>query len=252
MNTQTFFLRSATALVCLAMLPSLHAATVTYDFSVAVTSGPASGSTASGYFSYDSASVNPVGYNGVVGLLTDLVFDLDGTSYTEASANTGSLRFNSLGVLTSFLIGTNCGAGSCAVSNGSTGWAIILGGLDYARAGVDGIFSGSAPTFTLRNSAVPEPASWALVLAGGLPGLHAAAEPVAEASAAGCPRGRPQPAGLSCAAASLSGALVCLMNICAATMPTSYRMHIGMASASCEITSGGVTTADTMNAPTTK
>lgn len=168
MNTQTFFLLSAAALACLVALPPVHAATVTYDFSVAVTSGPASGSTASGYFSYDSASVNPVGNNSVVGLLTDLEFVLDGTSYTEASANTGALLFNSLGVLTSFLIGTNCGAGSCAVSTGSTGWAINFAGLSYARTGVTGIFSGSAPTFSLRNSAVPEPASWALVLVGGL------------------------------------------------------------------------------------
>ena len=132
-----------------------------------MTSGPAVGSTASGYFSYDSASVNPVGNNSVAGLLTDLVFDLDGTSYTEATANTGALRFNSLGVLTSFLIGTNC-TSACTVSTNSTGWAINSGGLSYARTGVDGIFSGSAPTLALRNSVVPEPASWALVLVGGL------------------------------------------------------------------------------------
>ena len=168
MNTQTSLLRSAAALVCLAMLPSVQAATVTYDFSVFVTSGPAVGSTALGHFSYDSATVIPGGNVSAVGLLTDLVFYLDGTSYTEATANTGGLRFNSLGVLTSFLIGTNCGAGSCSVSTGSTGWAINFAGLDYARTGLSGIFSGGAPTFSLRNSAVPEPASWALVLAGGL------------------------------------------------------------------------------------
>jgi len=49
-----------------------------------------------------------------------------------------------------------------------------------------------------------------------------------------------------------SGARVWLAKMRAATMPTSYRMHIGIASASCEITSGGVTTAATMKAPTTK
>ena len=167
MNTQSFFLRSAAALVCLAMLPSVQAATVTYDFSVAVTSGPASGTTASGHFSFDSAIVIPGGNVSAVGLLTDLVFDLDGTSYTEATANTGALRFNSLGVLSSFLIGTSCG-GACSVSTGSTGWAINFAGLSYARTGVVGIFFGSAPTFALRNSAVPEPASWALVMVGGL------------------------------------------------------------------------------------
>ena len=63
--------------------------------------------------------------------------------------------------------------------------------------------------------------------------------------------GDAQAVGLS-EAASASGAWVCLMNICAATMPTSYRMHIGMASASCEITSGGVTTAATMKDDTMK
>ena len=59
-------------------------------------------------------------------------------------------------------------------------------------------------------------------------------------------------AGGSVAAGASSGALGCLMNTCAATMPTSYRMHIGIASASCEITSGGVTTAAMMKLATTK
>ncbi len=174
MNTQTFFLRSAAALVCLAVLPSVQAATVTYDFSVFVTSGPAAGSTASGYFSYDSAIVIPDRTVNGVSLLTDLAFDLDGTSYTEATANTGGLTFNTLGGLSGFLFGTECdSAGGCGVSNGffsgRTGWYIHSAlGLSYARAGVQGIFDGNLPIFNLRNSAVPEPASWALVLAGGL------------------------------------------------------------------------------------
>ena len=48
---------SAAALACLVALPQVQAATVTYDFSVALTTGPAAGTTAIGYFSYDSASV---------------------------------------------------------------------------------------------------------------------------------------------------------------------------------------------------
>ena len=169
MKTHTLLLRSAAALACLMALPSLQAATVTYDFSVAVTGGPANGSTAFGHFSYDSASVIAGGgYNSANGLLTDLAFALDGTSYTEATANTGALGFNSLGGLSSFLIGTSCGGGSCSVSNGITGWAINFAGLSYARTGTPGTFNGSVPTFTLRNGAVPEPASLALVLAGGL------------------------------------------------------------------------------------
>ena len=169
MKTYTLVLRSAAALACLMALPSLQAMPVTYDFSVAVTSGPAGGSTAFGHFSYDSASVIAGGgFNSTIGLLTDLAFALDGTSYTELTANTGALGFNSLGGLTSFLIGTSCGAGSCAVGNGITGFAINFAGLTYARSGTPGIFNGSAPTFALRVSAVPEPASWALLLAGGL------------------------------------------------------------------------------------
>lgn len=169
MKTRTLVFHSAAALACLVALPSVQAATVTYDFSVVVTTGPAAGTTASGYFSYDSASVVPGGgYNNGVGLLTDLAFDLDGTSYTAATANTGALQFNSLGGLSSFLIGTSCGAYSCSVTNGRTGWAINFAGLSYARTGVNGIFSGDAAVFTQRNAAVPEPASWALVLAGGL------------------------------------------------------------------------------------
>ena len=151
------------------MQPSVQAATVTYDFSVAVTNGPAGGTTASGYFSYDTAIVNPGGIVSAVGLLTDLAFVLDGTSYTAATANTGALRFNSLGDLQSILMGTECHAGGCGVANRRTGWYIgFSDSLSYASAGVDGIFIGSAATFTLRNSAVPEPASLALVLAGGL------------------------------------------------------------------------------------
>ena len=172
MKTTTLLRRSAAALVCLAVLPPVQAATVTYDFSVLVANGPAGGTTAAGYFSYDTATVIPGQNVSAVGLLTDLVFDLDGTSYTEASANTGGLTFNTLGGLEQFLIGTSCGSGVCSVSNGlifgRTDWAINFSGLSYSRAGVEGIFRGSAPTFNLRNSTVPEPASWALVLAGGL------------------------------------------------------------------------------------
>ena len=169
MKTYTLVLRSAAALACLMALPSLQAMPVTYDFGVAVTTGPAGGSTAFGHFSYDSASVIAGGgTNSATGLLTDLAFALDGTSYTQLTANTGALAFNSSGGLSSFLIGTSCGAGACSVGNGLTGFAINFAGLVYARTGTEGIFNGSAPTFALRVSAVPEPASWALLLAGGL------------------------------------------------------------------------------------
>jgi len=54
------------------------------------------------------------------------------------------------------------------------------------------------------------------------------------------------------ASPSSSGAFVCLMKICAAQMPISYSRHIGTASASWDTTSGGVITAATMKATTTK
>ncbi|MBC7733266.1 MAG: hypothetical protein H7306_15430 [Bacteriovorax sp.] len=156
MKTYALVLRSAAALACLLALSSLQAATVTYDFSVAVMTGPAAGSTAFGHFSYDSASVIAGGgYNSTNGLLTDLAFALDGMSYTELTANTGALGFNSLGGLSSFLIGTSCGGGRFTVGNGITGFAINFAGLTYARTGTPGIFNGSAPTFALREGAVP-------------------------------------------------------------------------------------------------
>ena len=167
MNTQTFFLRSAAALVCMAVLPSVQAATVTYDFAVFGIIGPGDAA-AYGSFSYDSASVRPGETNNGTGLLTDLDFDLNSLLYTEATANTGSLTFNSLGGLSSFLIGNLCGPGSCSVFPGFDDWAIDSSGLRYSSVGYNEIFVSNAPNFSLRNSAVPEPASWALVLAGGL------------------------------------------------------------------------------------
>ena len=167
MNTQTFFLRSAAALVCLAVLPSVQAATVTYDFSVR-TWNAADPTFSRGHFSYDSASVVPGGTNDGARLLTDLAFDFDRTSYTEATANTGSLTFNSLGGLSSFLIGNFCSPGLCLVIPGANDWAMDSLGFRYSSIGTSFISVGDAPTFTLRSSAVPEPASWALMLAGGL------------------------------------------------------------------------------------
>ena len=80
MKTHTLALRSAAALACLIALPLLQAANVTDDFSVAVTGGPAGGSTAFGYFSYNSASVIAGGgSNSGNGLLTDPAFTPDGT-----------------------------------------------------------------------------------------------------------------------------------------------------------------------------
>lgn len=61
----------------------------------------------------------------------------------------------------------------------------------------------------------------------------------------------PQADGSRCSAAS-SGACVCRMKICAAQMPSSYSRHMGTASASCDTTSGGVTTAAMMKATTMK
>ena len=57
---------------------------------------------------------------------------------------------------------------------------------------------------------------------------------------------------VAASASSSSGFLDDLANQPAATIPTSYSTHIGMASASCEITSGGVTTAATTKASTMK
>jgi len=98
---------------------------ITYDFTVTATNGPLSGDVSNGSFSF-SSSIIPVGGGTLLesGLLTDLSFTWDGISYTDKTANTGDMTFNSAGNLTHILFGTDCWSGGCALGPFYKGWTI--------------------------------------------------------------------------------------------------------------------------------
>ncbi|HEV2199409.1 MAG TPA: PEP-CTERM sorting domain-containing protein [Bryobacteraceae bacterium] len=147
-----------------ALLPGAHATTIFYDFTMTATTGPLSGDTASGTFSYDSSSITPGTVNNSTGLLTSLNITWDGITYTQATANTGGLSFDGGGNLIDALFGTNCSAGSCSVTAGNEQWDVAVGSsiFDYT------VPSDSQNTFggTSSFSEVPEPSTMVLLSAG--------------------------------------------------------------------------------------
>src|SRR5262249_34006407 len=134
---------------------------VTYPFTVTATSGPLSGDTEAGSFTY-SVSVIPPG-GGIVaatGLLTDLSFSWDGIPYDASTANTGLLNFNSSGQLSLAFFGTTCSALTCESIPLTDGWFVdvipaLPGTFEYTSptADGDGSISLRAPTCTDANLA---------------------------------------------------------------------------------------------------
>ncbi|MGH7030825.1 MAG: hypothetical protein ACREEZ_10405, partial [Stellaceae bacterium] len=119
-----------------------EAAPVNYDFSITATSGPLSGTTATGTFSYDTSSIVPGGFNNNTGLLTALDFTWDGITYNQTTANTGYLGFDASGALALDAFGNNCSAGICTVVAGEEQWYFgYPPGFVYAVAGNPGFFS---------------------------------------------------------------------------------------------------------------
>ena len=161
----------------LAAAGSVTAAPITYAFSVLAVSGPLNGTTASGNFTFDS-SIIPGTLPGSItatGLLTDLNFTWDGITYTAATANTGSLGFDSAGALDFLLFGSDCSAGSCKLESAADGFYINgdsfgLISFSYNRAGVEFAGLGSGDGRYGPAAAVPEPATLAL-LGVGLAGI---------------------------------------------------------------------------------
>lgn len=104
-----------------------HAKSITYDFSVdGGPAGPLAKVAASGSFTFDS-SIIPAGGGLVTGtdLLSGLAFTWDGHAYDRSSATTGSLEFNSTGLLNGVNFGTSCDAiGACDVSSSRIDWDI--------------------------------------------------------------------------------------------------------------------------------
>jgi hypothetical protein len=106
----------------IAVMPTAEASPITYAFSVTATSGPLNGTTASGTFTYDTSSIVLGGTNNATGLLTDLDFTWNGIAYTETTANTGFLAFDTTGTLTDYIFGSTCGPGICITSLGQEHW----------------------------------------------------------------------------------------------------------------------------------
>ena len=145
---------------------------VTYDFTVTADSGPLSGDVATGSFTFNS-SIVPAGggFLNQTGLLTALTFTWNGITYNAATANTGSLGFNSSGTLSSVLFGDFCNAGSCGSGAGSDTWFVqgsdSGSGFAYSTASSTADFGGTV-TFSpdLAAHSVPEPGMLSLFTLG--------------------------------------------------------------------------------------
>jgi hypothetical protein len=179
MNFWNSVLAGAIGLAMTLALPSTaQAIPVTYEFSVTATTGPLTGATASGTFTYDTSSIVPSTLVRATGLLTDLNFTWNGITYDETTANTGALSFDATGTLTNEVFGHNCFPGFCVILlfGDDDQWSFDNFGpmetrFDYFVPGAgDGTGTISR---SLVAAAVPAPSALAL-LALGLVGLTSA------------------------------------------------------------------------------
>lgn len=167
-------------LVALALAPLFPVASpITVPFSVTATTGPLSGTTANGTFTFDSSSIpaSLPGENDSVGLFTDLSFTWNGINYDETTANTGHLEFDAAGNLIGAVFGNDCAspplvAGSCAVVFGLEEWYFALQPLHpdpgfaqsffYSVQG-DGFGDGTETLGQTGGGGAPEPTTLALL-----------------------------------------------------------------------------------------
>lgn len=158
------WLASVAAAMAFVVAPAVEATPMDYTFTVNVTSGPLSGVTENGSFSYDSGSVVAGTSIDGPGLLTAFDFNFNGTSYNAGTANTGTLKFDSTGNLVSFIFGTDCDVrGTCYVPWGSNNWTISsVFGFGYSIP-ASGVYSRGTVNFARAVPAsVPEPGSLGL------------------------------------------------------------------------------------------
>lgn len=162
------------------MVMPAQATLVSYDFEVAATSGPLSGTTADGTFTFDGSVIPPGGGPSTVGgpLFTALSFTWDGIHYDQTTANTWGgpftqVVFNSGGAPTTLAFGTAGLPGRLGIVTGTEGWYVSAQPsastiFVYSRLGDPSPSYGTASIELV--SAVPEP-STLLLLGSGLAGL---------------------------------------------------------------------------------
>jgi len=146
-------IRGATALALLT--GALAAQAATYSFSGAVTSGPQLGQLLSGQFSFDDAAAALAGPDGTVAL-TGLSLSFLGQTFQLPAAIDAYAQFEG-----GQLLGPNAGFTGFATPGATLQLQSFFGssGFTYNAGGLDSLGD-------LTVSAVPEPAGWALGLAG--------------------------------------------------------------------------------------
>ncbi len=154
---QKFFRTTALAALLLAALPAAQAATQNYIFSGTLDSGIFSGQAFSGSFSFDDAALTSVGSEWLgVG---DLSFSFLGHTFTlsdaAAPAEVGYFNGNFLGL-------------SFSVESSEPKFSLIAGYENASEAFIayDTSAIGGSGAGSLIYAAVPEPESYALLLAG--------------------------------------------------------------------------------------
>jgi hypothetical protein len=156
---------AAIAIVSALGLIPVHAiaSTILWDFTVTVTSGPLAGQILSGSFGYDSSSITPGAFNNNADLLTQLNFTFEGTTYNATTANTGFLGFDTSGALNLADFGNNCYPSACHLIQPGTDQWFVFSDFSYSEPGYRGVGLGDV-VFTPVST--PEPATWAMLLAG--------------------------------------------------------------------------------------
>ncbi|MEO7052693.1 MAG: PEP-CTERM sorting domain-containing protein [Rhodanobacter sp.] len=164
------FLIITTAALASSFAPVAEATPVHYDFTVQISSGLLSDTTANGSFTYDSSSITPGASNKSLGLLTALDFTLNGITYDANSANTGYLSFNAAGKLTDFWFGNSCVAARCALLPLKNSWFVhnVFGYTALDSRGRPGAPGAGSISYSLAPVPVPEPGTLGLFGLGAL------------------------------------------------------------------------------------